>query len=144
LIVGVLWGIGAIYNIVAVMTLYGPELNNDIIIFYPTLVNTDNFLRGFLVALSVLQLPLAYEVVNGGSWSYFGGLGISAIELGIYAELVSLYYSVSTHITSVISSAYSLRTPLLLASLGVGTAYAVLIWVYFNLPHVRKYLWRWF
>lgn len=137
MILGAMWGIGGIYNIVVSIILSGPQLIGSIQILYPSIWQQDIFLRVFLIFLSVIQLPIAYEVMKGDSWSYFGGLAISAIELAIYADFVSLYYSVPTRFGE-------LRTPLLLASLGVSTAYAVLIWVYFNLPYVREYLWRWF
>lgn len=130
-----MWGIGGIYNIVVSIFLYGPQLNLTYQILSPLLWQQDISLRVFLAFLSVLQLPLAYVVVEGDYWGYFGGLGISAIDLAIYADFYSLYYSAP--------ASWGLRTPLLLASLGVSAAYAVLIWVYFNLPHVREYLLRW-
>jgi len=136
-----MWGIGGIYNIVVSIVLYGPQLNNNIQILYPSVWQADISLRVLLICLSVLQLPMAYEVVRGGSWSYFGGLAISAIELAVYADFMSLYHSVPTRFSE--AGGASLLSPLLFASLGVGTAYAVLIWVYFNIPSVRAYLWRW-
>jgi len=134
-VVAVVWGIGAVYNIIISFLLYGPQVDLYSQFLEPTMWVQDVTMRLFLVLVSALQVVVAYEVVKGSTWSYFGGLGISAIELAIYAEIVSLYYSAPTIL--------EFRTPLLLASLGLSAAYAALIWVYFNIPQVRKYLTRW-
>jgi len=138
LVVGVLWGLGALYNIAISFVLFGPQdsfyLNLGTLKVY-SLVMQDASLRVFLQALSLFQIVTAFELQKSASWSYHASLVISGLVLGIYADFFVLYYTAPVHI--------GLRTPLLYASLGLGIAWAALIWGYVRRPHVKEYVTRW-
>jgi hypothetical protein len=144
-IIGILWGAEAIFNIIFSFYLYGPStgvgaLNNYAAIMAPEMTIQDVTLRIFFAFFAVVQLVTAYEIVRGGTWAYLGGLAVSAIDVAVFSEFVLMYYGAPLPLLF----RMELRTPLLLEGLGVGIAFAALIWVYFNLPSNRRYLMRWF
>ena len=133
-IVGALWSVEAIYNIVLTLVLYGPQVSN----WWPDWEQyavQDAKLRAFLEVLSLVQLFAVYWSLEGGAWSHYIGLAISALVTAGYAGLFCLYYSAPSGI--------GLMTPLLLEGFGVSIAFTALIWVYFTRPHVQAYLNRW-
>ncbi len=134
-IVAILWGAEAVANIVIAFVLNGPQSTPALQYLAPELVVQDYSLRLWLQFLSLVQFYIAYEIVRGGFWSYIGGLGLSACDFLIFADLTYLYYTAPARM--------NLPTPLLLVSLGMSTLFAILIWVYFNTPKASNYLKRW-
>ena len=135
IIVAVLLCAEAVYNVVISFELFGPQDVPAYSFLDPTLVLQDGTLRLFLPFFSVIFIFVAYEVLVGGFWSYVGGLAVSAFNFVLYADIAWLYYTAPPRM--------DLTTPLLNYSLGLSFAYVVMVWGYFNVPHVRKYLTRW-
>ncbi|MBI3841473.1 MAG: hypothetical protein HY297_05950 [Thaumarchaeota archaeon] len=136
------WGLAAIYDLVVSFTMYGPY---DAVAqygdYFPrapwfhTAVGTDWSIRILIQVFSLLQVFTVYGMLKGNSWSYYAGLVLPILVLLLFGSTALLYFAAPERL--------GLRTPTLLASLGLAAVWVGVMWVYLTRSHVQDYLSRW-
>lgn len=142
MIISILWGLGAIYNII--ISLYGISVYLPVLPFLSDPLVLEWFKFGVPVALAInvlvfvlgiIQLFTIYGLLKGKSWSYYLALAIPILASGTSISTIILYMSAPAGLGIRESIDFVSALPAVLS-----IAFIVIYWIYLRKPHVKEYL----